>query len=53
MMPSDFRIRQDWFWAKYGADGTAMMVGKPKGCIGCHGTRAGNDFVVVHEFSGR
>ena len=42
----------DWFWAKYGTDGTAMKVGKPKGCIGCHGTRSANDFVVVHEFKG-
>lgn len=40
----------DWFWAKYSPDGKADKVGKPKGCIGCHGTRANNDFILVHEF---
>ena len=40
----------DWFWAKYSPDGQAKPFGKPKGCIACHGTRARNDFVLVHEF---
>lgn len=40
----------DWFWAKYSTEGKADKFGKPKGCIGCHGTRAKNDFVLVHEF---
>lgn len=40
----------DWFWAKYSPDGKADKFGKPQGCIGCHGTRAGNDFILVHEF---
>ncbi|MCK4502412.1 MAG: cytochrome P460 family protein [Desulfuromonadales bacterium] len=40
----------DWFWAKYDASGKALITGKPMGCIGCHGTRAANDFVLVHEF---
>ena len=40
----------DWFWAKFTPDGTAKPFGKPKGCIGCHGTRASNDFILVHEF---
>jgi len=40
----------DWFWAKYSVDGQANPSGKPAGCIGCHGTRAANDFVLVHEF---
>ena len=40
----------DWFWAKYTPDGKAKPFGKPAGCIGCHGTRASNDFVLVHEF---
>ncbi len=26
----------DWFWAKYGPDGTIMKEGKVAGCIGCH-----------------
>ncbi|MBW2561073.1 MAG: cytochrome P460 family protein [Deltaproteobacteria bacterium] len=40
----------DWFWAKYSPDGKAGPSGKPEGCIGCHGTRAANDFILVHEF---
>lgn len=40
----------DWFWVKYMPDGTAETSGKPDGCIGCHGTRANNDFILVHEF---
>lgn len=40
----------DWFWVKYSPDGKASKFGKPKGCVGCHGTRAANDFILVHEF---
>lgn len=40
----------DWFWAKYSPTGNVLKAGKPKGCIGCHSTRAANDFVLVHEF---
>lgn len=40
----------DWFWAKYSVDGKADPFGKPAGCVGCHGTRANNDFILVHEF---
>ena len=40
----------DWFWAKYSPDGKADKFGKPSGCVGCHGTRADNDFILVHEF---
>ncbi len=40
----------DWFWAKYTPKGKADKYGMPKGCIGCHGTRAKNDFILVHEF---
>jgi hypothetical protein len=40
----------DWFWVKYTPQGKAEKYGKPKGCIGCHGTRAKNDFILVHEF---
>lgn len=41
----------DWFWVKYTPAGKADKFGKPKGCIGCHGTRAKNDFILVHEFN--
>lgn len=40
----------DWYWAKYTPEGKVVIHGKPRSCIGCHGTRAKNDFVVVHEF---
>ncbi len=40
----------DWFWAKYSPAGKVDKYGKPKGCVGCHGTRAKNDFITVHEF---
>jgi len=40
----------DWFWAKYSPEGKADKAGKPAGCIGCHGTRAKNDFILVHDF---
>jgi hypothetical protein len=41
----------DWFWAKFTPDGKAKPFGKPAGCVGCHGTRAKNDFILVHEFN--
>ena len=40
----------DWYWAKYSPDGQVGPAGKIKGCIGCHGTRAKNDFILVHDF---
>ena len=40
----------DWFWVQYTPDGKAEKEGKVAGCIGCHGTRAKNDFIVVHDF---
>jgi hypothetical protein len=40
----------DWFWAQYGLDGSIKKEGKPAGCVGCHGARADNDFILVHEF---
>jgi hypothetical protein len=52
---------QDWFWAKYRADGTlhanprgrllAERVAKnpEDGCIGCHQFAPGDDFVFLHD----
>jgi hypothetical protein len=40
----------DWFWAKYAPDGKVESSGKLAGCIRCHGARAKNDFIIVHEF---
>ena len=39
----------DWWWAKYDLDGKAGPVGKVQGCIGCHGVRADNDYILVHD----
>ena len=40
----------DWFWVKYSLEGKGGPAGKVKGCIGCHGGRAKNDFILVHDF---
>ena len=52
---------QDWFWAKYNADGSlatnpaGMMLagkvakGKPKGCIACHTAAPGGDMMFLHD----
>ena len=52
---------KDWFWAKYKPDGTIFtndkgmkLVGKvakgmPVGCISCHASASGSDFVFSHN----
>ena len=52
---------QDWFWAKYKADGTLfanekkmelagrVAKGMPVGCISCHQSASGSDFVFSHN----
>ena len=37
----------DWFWGKYGPDGTVQAAGKPKGCIECHGVQKANDWLFT------
>lgn len=37
----------DWFWLKYGPDGTIMKEGKVKGCIGCHAAVKANDWLFT------
>ncbi|MFQ5858818.1 MAG: cytochrome P460 family protein [Anaerolineae bacterium] len=37
----------DWFWAKFGADGTVQAAGKPAGCISCHGSARSNDYIFT------
>ncbi len=39
----------DWFWAKYTLEGKPDLAGKIQGCIGCHGVKAANDYITVHE----
>ena len=52
---------QDWFWAKYKADGSldtnpaGMMLagkvakGKPQGCIACHSAAPGGDMMFLRN----
>ncbi len=37
----------DWFWAKYLPDGKIEASGKVDMCIGCHGTKKGNDYIMT------
>lgn len=37
----------DWFWAKYGPDGTIDKEGKVEGCIECHKTVADKDWIFT------
>lgn len=37
----------DWWWAKYGPDGTTLKEGKVAGCLGCHGMEKGNDYLLT------
>jgi len=37
----------DWFWAKYGADGSIQKEGKVDGCINCHRDKIANDWVFT------
>ena len=51
---------QDWFWAKYDADGSLsetpnavklagrIAKGKSKGCIACHRKAGGGDFLFIN-----
>ncbi len=40
----------DWFWAKYGPDGSVQKAGKVDGCINCHSARANNDYIYTGDF---
>jgi hypothetical protein len=37
----------DWYWAKYGADGSVEAAGKPEGCIRCHSVKKQNDWIFT------
>jgi hypothetical protein len=37
----------DWYWAKYGADGSVDKAGKVKGCIQCHSVKKNNDWIFT------
>lgn len=46
---------QDWFWVKYDPDGSVAqengktLAGKVPGCIGCHASAAGDDYVYTND----
>jgi len=40
----------DWYWAEYTPEGDVKFEGKVGICIRCHGARAANDYILVHEF---
>ena len=54
-------VDKDWFWVKYAPDGKIMKnkkgmqlagrvaKGKPVGCISCHQSASGADFVFSHN----
>jgi hypothetical protein len=44
------RVAGDWFWAKYGADGSVQKAGKVDGCINCHGAKKANDYIFTSDF---
>jgi hypothetical protein len=37
----------DWYWAKYGADGSVMKSGKVEGCIQCHSVQKAKDWIFT------
>jgi hypothetical protein len=39
----------DWFWGRYGADGTEMASGKIASCSGCHAAKKDNDYVFTQK----
>jgi hypothetical protein len=37
----------DWWWAKYGPEGTVMKAGKVEGCINCHKAVEDKDWIFT------
>ena len=37
----------DWYWAKYGANGSIQKAGKVKGCIDCHSVQKTKDWIFT------
>lgn len=37
----------DWYWAKYGADGSVEAAGQPEGCIRCHSVKKQSDWIFT------
>ncbi|MCG8568521.1 MAG: cytochrome P460 family protein [Spirochaetes bacterium] len=39
----------DWYWIRYGIDGSIQAEGKVKGCINCHKIVKNNDYIFVRK----
>lgn len=39
----------DYFWLKYAKDGEIEAEGKAKGCINCHRSAQGNDWLFIND----
>lgn len=37
----------DWFWAKYAPGGKIAASGKVQSCMGCHGSKKANDYIMT------
>jgi len=46
---------KDWYWVKYTPEGEAAMMGdvklagKVKGCINCHKSAKGGDYIFMND----
>lgn len=51
---------EDWFWARYNADGSLFMIGETPaagavepepgaGCRGCHRSAADGDYIYIND----
>jgi hypothetical protein len=40
----------DWFWIKYGPDGTVLTEGIVSDCIKCHSAKKNNDYIFTGAF---
>ncbi|NIM14569.1 MAG: hypothetical protein GTO45_21320, partial [Candidatus Aminicenantes bacterium] len=43
----------DWFWVKYDAKFKTLAEGKVEGCLACHGTVKGNDYIFTGKVTGK
>ncbi len=41
----------DWYFAKQNPDGSVQAAGRAQGCQACHGTQAGNDYIMTESLS--
>lgn len=41
----------DWFWARYGPDGSITAEGVLNGCVSCHAGAVGSDYIIIGQLS--